>query len=142
MADVLIFKPKHELEHTKNKADFVALWCQIAPLHDKYVYDENYGPKVGNFTIFGTNSRQRYPEELLYESLIPFAKAYVTYGGELEQVLIVNLKPYVQLMQVGRSYTKGKILKPLSSLQKSSMRLSLLQRRRWKLEWLITLGVV
>ncbi|WP_394244753.1 integrase [Vibrio astriarenae] len=81
MADVLIFKPKHELEHTKNQADFVAFGRQIAPLNDKYVYDENYWPKVGNFTIFGANSRQKNPEELLDESLIPFAKAYVTYGG-------------------------------------------------------------
>lgn len=81
MDNVLVFKPKHELEHTKNQADFIELGRQIAPLNDKYVYDENYWPKVGNFTIFGASSRQRNPEELLDESLIPFAKAYVTYGG-------------------------------------------------------------
>jgi len=81
MADVLIFKPKHELEHTKNQADFIELGRQIAPLNDEYVYDENYWAKVGNFTIFGANSRQKNPDELLDESLIPFAKAYVTYGG-------------------------------------------------------------
>lgn len=81
MADVLIFKPKHELEHTKNQDDFIELGRQIAPLNDEYVYDENYWTKVGNFTIFGANSRQKNPDELLDESLIPFAKAYVTYGG-------------------------------------------------------------
>ncbi len=81
MADVLIFKPKHELEYTKNQADFVVLGNQIAPLNDKYTYSENYWPKIGNFTIFGASSRQRNSEELLDESLIPFAKAYVTYGG-------------------------------------------------------------
>ncbi|MDW1939008.1 hypothetical protein R7X16_18910 [Vibrio sp. 818] len=81
MADVLIFKPKHELEHTKNQADFIELGRQIAPLSKKYVYEENYWPDVGNFTIFGANSRQKNPDELLDESLIPFAKAYVTYGG-------------------------------------------------------------
>ncbi|MDN4733285.1 hypothetical protein QYZ42_09390 [Vibrio parahaemolyticus] len=59
MADVLIFKPKHELEHTKNQADFIELGRQIAPLNDEYVYDENYWAKVGNFTIFGANSRQK-----------------------------------------------------------------------------------
>ncbi|MBF4264679.1 integrase, partial [Vibrio anguillarum] len=78
---VLIFKPKHELEHTKNQADFIELGRQIAPLNDNYDYEENYWSKVGNFTIYGANSRQKNPEELLDESLIPFAKAYVTYGG-------------------------------------------------------------
>ncbi|CAK1733898.1 Integrase [Vibrio crassostreae] len=81
MADVLIFKPKHELEHTKNQADFIEFGRQISPLNDKYVYDENYWPKVGNFTIFGASSRQKNPNELLDDSLIPFAKAYITYGG-------------------------------------------------------------
>ncbi|AWG77564.1 integrase [Vibrio parahaemolyticus] len=81
MDNVLVFKPKHELEHTKNQADFIEFGRKIAPLNDKYVYDENYWPRVGNFTIFGASSRQRNPEELLDESLIPFAKAYVTYGG-------------------------------------------------------------
>ncbi|OCH76011.1 integrase [Vibrio breoganii] len=81
MADVLIFKPKHELEHTKNQADFIEFGRQIAPLNGGYKYDENYWPKVGNFTIFGANSKQRNPDELLDESLIPFGKAYVTYGG-------------------------------------------------------------
>lgn len=81
MADVLIFKPKYELEHTKTQADFVEFGRQISPLNDAYDYDKNYWPKVGNFTTFGANSRQRNPDELLDESLIPFAKAYVTYGG-------------------------------------------------------------
>ncbi|HIF9509480.1 integrase [Photobacterium damselae subsp. damselae] len=81
MAEVLSFKPKHELEYEKNQVDFIALGRQIAPLNDKYVYDENYWSEVGNFTVFGANSRQKNPEDLLIESLIPFAKAYVTYGG-------------------------------------------------------------
>lgn len=81
MADVLIFKPKHELEHTKNQADFIEFGRQIAPLNDKYVYDQHYWAKVGNFTIFGASSRQRNEDELLDRSLIPFAKSYITYGG-------------------------------------------------------------
>ncbi|MFA0160017.1 integrase [Vibrio splendidus] len=81
MGDVLIFKPKHELEHTKNQADFIEFGRQIAPLNDAYDYDKNYWHKVGHFTIFGANSQQRNSDELLDESLIPFAKAYVTYGG-------------------------------------------------------------
>ncbi|PSV31636.1 integrase [Photobacterium sp. GB-72] len=81
MADVLIFKPKHELEHTKNQADFIEFGRQIAPLNDNYIYEEHYWNKVGNFTIFGASNQSRKPEDLLDQSLIPFAKAYVTYGG-------------------------------------------------------------
>lgn len=81
MADVLIFKPKHELEYTKNQDDFIEFGRQITPLNDEYEYDNNYWPKVGNFTIFGANSRQRNPDELLDRTLIPFAKAYVTFEG-------------------------------------------------------------
>ncbi|CAK2978169.1 Integrase [Vibrio crassostreae] len=81
MADVLIFKPKHELEHTKNQADFIEFGRQIAPLNDDYDYGKNYWAGVGNYTVFGASSRQRNSEELLDESLIPFAKAYITYGG-------------------------------------------------------------
>ena len=81
MADILIFKPKHELDHTRNESDFIELGRKITPLNNEYIYDENYWSKVGNFTIFGANSRQKNPNELLDESLIPFAKAYITYGG-------------------------------------------------------------
>jgi hypothetical protein len=92
MADVLTFKPKHELEHAKNQADFIEFGLQIAQLNDEYVYDENYWSKVGNFTIFGANSRQENPEDLMEESFIPFAKAYVTYGGGTKAVINVKLQ--------------------------------------------------
>ncbi|WP_430469053.1 integrase [Vibrio alginolyticus] len=91
MADVLTFKPKHELEHAKNQADFIEFGRQLAQLNDEYVYDENYWPKVGNFTIFGANSRQKNPEDLMDESFIPFAKAYVTYGGGAKAGINVKL---------------------------------------------------
>jgi len=82
MADnVLIFKPRHELEHEKNLADFIEFGRNLPLLNNKYDYEDHYWPKVCNFTIFGASSRQRYPDELLNESLIPFAKAYITYGG-------------------------------------------------------------
>lgn len=81
MADVLLFKPQHELDHEKNLADFIALSRKISPLNDKYDFDSHYWEKVGNFTIFGANSRQRNITELLDESIMLFAKAYVVYGG-------------------------------------------------------------
>ncbi|WP_235860984.1 integrase [Photobacterium phosphoreum] len=65
----------------KNLADFVDLSRKISPLNDKYDFDCHYWEKVGNFTIFGANSRQRNIAELLDESIMSFAKAYVVYGG-------------------------------------------------------------
>ncbi|MCL9775102.1 integrase [Vibrio methylphosphonaticus] len=83
MADVLIFKPRHELDHEKNLSDFIELGRQIAPLNNKYDYDSHYWGGVGNFAVFGANSRKKKPEDLLDKSFIPFAKAYITYcGGE------------------------------------------------------------
>ncbi|MEZ8330236.1 integrase [Vibrio splendidus] len=81
MADVLIFKPRHELDHEKNLSDFIELGRQIAPINNKYDYDSNYWGGVGNFAVFGANSRKKNPEDLLDKSLIPFAKAYITYCG-------------------------------------------------------------
>ncbi|MEZ9364217.1 integrase [Vibrio sp. 10N.286.49.E11] len=81
MADVLIFKPRHELDHEKNLSDFIELGRQIAPINNKYDYDSHYWGGVGNFAVFGANSRKKKPEDLLDKSLIPFAKAYITYCG-------------------------------------------------------------
>ncbi|MGR5219877.1 integrase [Vibrio parahaemolyticus] len=92
MADKLIFKPKHELDYIKNQADFIDFGRQIAPLNNDYVYDENYWAKVGNYTVFGANSRQRNPDELLDGSLIPFAKAYVTYSGGTRAGIEANFR--------------------------------------------------
>ncbi|MCG9664201.1 integrase [Vibrio mediterranei] len=92
MADVLIFRPKHELEHTKNQADFIEFGRQIAPINDDYDYGEHYWAGVGNYTVFGASSRQRNEADLLDGSLIPFAKAYITYGGGTKAGINVKLQ--------------------------------------------------
>jgi hypothetical protein len=109
MTEVSIFKPKHELEHTKNQADFIELGRQIAPLNDKYVYDENYWPRIGNFTVFGASSKQRNPEHLLDESLIPFAKAYITYGGGTKSGLDKKFKALRAINASWQKLHKGEV---------------------------------
>ena len=79
MTNVVIFTPKHELEHRKNLTDFMTFCKELEPLNDKYDYESNYWPSVGNFTNFGVSNQDRNPENLLDESLLPFAKAYITY---------------------------------------------------------------
>lgn len=110
MADVLIFRPRHELEHKKNLADFIEFGRQIAPLNDKYDYGSHYWEKVGNFTIFGANSRQKNPEELLDESLLPFAKAYVVYGGGTKAGLNVKFQALRAInASCVKQYGKGQV---------------------------------
>ena len=79
MSNVFTFTPKHELDHEKNLLEFCELSRSVPPLNDKYVYATNYWKGVGNFTKFGVSNQDRSPENVLDESLLPFAKAFVVY---------------------------------------------------------------
>ena len=92
MSNVLIFTPKHQLEHENNLQEFIAFCRDLSPLNNEYTFESNYWEKVGNFTIFGANSRQRNPDELLDKSLIPFAKAYIVYGKTTKAAIDVKFK--------------------------------------------------
>lgn len=81
MTNIFVFKPRHELEHEQNLKDFIEFSRKLPPLNELYDYESFYWKKVGNFTKFGANSKQRNSEELLDESILPFAKAYMVYGG-------------------------------------------------------------
>ncbi|MFH4616876.1 integrase [Vibrio diabolicus] len=110
MADVLVFKPKHELQYEKNLSDFIELGRRIAPLNTQYDYDKHYWKGVGNFTIFGANSRQRNRAQLMLESLLPFAKAYVIYGGGGKSRLDAKFKA---LRAINGSWVKQYPNKPI-----------------------------
>jgi len=79
MSNVFTFTPKHELDHEKNLQEFCELSRLVPPLNDKYDYASNYWKGVGNFTTFGVSNQDRSPENVLDESLLPFAKAFVVY---------------------------------------------------------------
>lgn len=110
MADVLIFKSRTAFDYETNLADFIEFGRQLAPLNDQYDYDSHYWGKVGNFTVFGANSRQRNPDELLDDSFLPFAKAYIVYGGGSKAA--INVK-FQALRAINNSfvkqYGKGKV---------------------------------
>lgn len=80
--NVFIFKPRHELEYEKNLQDFIQFGESLPLLNDKYEYKDHYWPKICNYSVFGVSNQDRKPENLLHESLIPFAKAYITYGKQ------------------------------------------------------------
>ncbi|MCQ1060066.1 integrase [Photobacterium sp. ZSDE20] len=105
MTNVFVFKPKHELEHEQNLRDFIEFSLKLPPLNDKYDYESHYWEKVGNFTKFGANSRQRNPEELLDESVLPFAKAYMVYGGGGKAAIDTRFKA-IRAIEAGFSRKK------------------------------------
>ncbi|AZG34587.1 integrase [Shewanella psychromarinicola] len=92
MSKVLIFTPRHELDYRKNINDFIELSSKLPPLNNKYDFDNNYWAGVGNFTNFGVSNQDRNPNNIFHESLLPFAKAYITYGSSTKAGL--NVKFY------------------------------------------------
>ncbi|MDC8829710.1 integrase [Alteromonas gilva] len=84
MSNIVTFEPKDKLNQRENVEAFIefgkALLMRTSSR--KYTFDDNYWPKVGNFTRMGVHSQNRDPENLLNESILPFAKAYVAYASE------------------------------------------------------------
>jgi len=90
MDNVLIFTPKFEKDAKKNLKDFIEFSQKLPALNDKLVYSSNYWKGGVNFTKVGVHSKNRDPRNLLDESIIPFAKAYVTYSQSLAKTDTVN----------------------------------------------------
>lgn len=78
-ATLLIFTPKHELDFKSNLTDFIETVCNVPIFGIAHDYESYHWPKIGNFTKFGVSSRDRSSANLLHESIIPFAKAYIKY---------------------------------------------------------------
>ncbi|WP_219703974.1 hypothetical protein [Marinomonas lutimaris] len=91
MTNVYTFTPRHELEYGKNLRDFIELAQKLPQLNDKYSYESNHWQGVGNFTNFGVSNQDRDPANVFDDSLLPFAKAYVTYGVSTKAGLSVKL---------------------------------------------------
>lgn len=89
MDNVVIFKPRHELEYEKNTYEFIELCRRLPPLNSQYDYESAYWNGVGNFTKFGVSNQDRDPINQLDNSVMPFAKAYVVYGyGSKSSILM------------------------------------------------------
>lgn len=80
MADILLFRPKAELDAKANLSEFIAM-CRnrLTVFGEDLDWDCNAWPGVGNFTIMGAPSRGYTDNQLLSAEIIPFAKAYVRY---------------------------------------------------------------
>lgn len=80
MSNVVIFTPKEKLANNKNLQNFIEFSEKLPHLNKEYNYTSAYWPKVVNFTKFKISSRDRKEENQLHSSIIPFAKAYLTYS--------------------------------------------------------------
>jgi hypothetical protein len=87
MSNVAVFTPKHELDNQANVNDFISLGERLQPLNDTYQFSCNYWDGIGNFTVFCVSSKDRSDSNLMHESILPFAKAYITFlGGTKSQI--------------------------------------------------------
>lgn len=90
MDNVLIFTPKFEKDAKQNLEDFIEFSRKLPNINDKLDYASNYWKGAVNFTKIGISSKNRDPKNLLDASIIPFAKAYVTYSQSLKKAKAFN----------------------------------------------------
>lgn len=87
MSNILVFTPRHQLDIERNIQDFISFSQKLPPFNPDYDYHSNYWKGVGNFTVFGTSNQSRDPESELDATIIPFAKAYVSYGKNTKSAI-------------------------------------------------------
>lgn len=80
MSNILLFKPKVELDGRANLEEFIAL-CRnkLTVFGADLDWNSNAWKKVCNFTVIGARARGYSQDQLLDKQIIPFAKAYVRY---------------------------------------------------------------
>jgi hypothetical protein len=81
MSNVVTFTPQYELDRRKNLNDFITFSNNLDPLNNKYIHKSNHWTGIGNFVNFGLSNQDRNTCNVFHETLLPFAKSYVVYGG-------------------------------------------------------------
>lgn len=80
MSNVLLFKPKAEVDARANLNEFITMCrARLTVFGADLNWDSNAWPKVCNFTVMGAPARGYTHEQLLNAEIIPFAKAYMRY---------------------------------------------------------------
>ena len=88
--NILIFTPKFERDAKRNLRDFISFAKNLPPLNEKMDYASPYWKGAVNFTKVGVSSQNRDPVNLLDDSIMPFAKAYVLYSQTLNRAKTFN----------------------------------------------------
>ncbi len=109
MDSVLIFTPKFERDATRNLKDFILFSESLPPLNQEMEYASAYWKGVANFTKVGVSSRNRDSENLLNESIIPFAKAYLLYSQTLSPAKTLNEMKAIRVIEKVMMRAYGKV---------------------------------
>jgi hypothetical protein len=79
MEHLVHFKPKAELDSTKNLLEFIRMCRQDLTVFGSINWDETCWPRAMNFTKLGTHSRGVKESDRMDSDFINFAKAYFRY---------------------------------------------------------------
>jgi len=88
--NVLIFTPKFDRDAKRNLKDFISLSEALPSLNQEMDYTSAYWKGAANFTKLGVSSQNREQDNLLDNSVIPFAKAYLVYRQTLNPTKAFN----------------------------------------------------
>lgn len=107
--NVLIFTPKFDRDAKRNLKDFISFSESLPLLNKKMKYATAYWKGVANFTKMGVSSQNRGPENLLDESIIPFAKAYFLYSQTLNPAKTMNEMKAIRSIEKAMMRAHGEV---------------------------------
>ncbi len=109
MSDVVIFKPKFEIDAKQNLKDFIEFSQKLPALNEDMEYASPRWKGVANFTKFGVSSRNIDEINLLDISIMPFAKAYLTYSQTLSRTKNPNEMKALRAIEAAMLKSHGSI---------------------------------
>lgn len=109
MSNILLFKPKAELDARANLEAFIAM-CRdkLTVFGANLDWESHAWPKVCNFTVMGAPSRGYSQEQLLSAEIIPFAKAYMRYQQGHNPTKLKNEIKAIRCIEKALLQVKGK----------------------------------
>lgn len=116
MADIIVFKPKSNIEAARQLADFIALAKELKGFDKPNAslkwdnYNWSYWLKGVNFAKLGENVRSKEfaPETgLIDASIIDFAKAYVLYQQSLRKTAVAMEVVALRYLEAALMHTNG-----------------------------------
>ena len=79
MDNLVYFLSDNNKTPKQNIDNFIAFSKQLSELNEDIKFEENYWKDEVNFVKVGVSSRNKDPINLLHDSILNFAKAYVKY---------------------------------------------------------------
>lgn len=107
--NILIFTPKFERDAKRNLKDFISFAEKLPLLNQNMDYVSAYWKGAVNFTKVGVSSKNRDSVNLLDESLMPFAKAYMLYSQTLNPAKTMNEMKAIRSIEKVMMRSNGRV---------------------------------